>query len=78
MFASCSMALRLKRSKLQEGVRNMLKVQELNVSTLKPWEGNPRLNDHAVDAVARSIKFFGFNVPILCDQNSTIIGNRSQ
>ena len=56
----------------------MLKVQELAVSALKPWESNPRLNDHAVDAVARSIKSFGFNVPILCDQNSTIIAGHTR
>ena len=56
----------------------MLEVQELNVSTLKPWQDNPRLNDHAVDAVARSIKSFGFNVPILCDQNFTIIAGHTR
>ena len=56
----------------------MLEVQELNVSTLRPWEDNPRLNDHAVDAVARSIKSFGFNVPILCDQNSRIIAGHTR
>ena len=56
----------------------MLKLQELAVSALKPWESNPRLNDHAVDAVAKSIKSFGFNVPILCDQNSTIIAGHTR
>ncbi|UCD56759.1 MAG: DNA modification methylase [Candidatus Hydrogenedentota bacterium] len=48
-------------------------MREVALSRLKPWENNPRLNDHAVDAVARSIHDFGFNVPILCDQNMTII-----
>jgi site-specific DNA-methyltransferase (adenine-specific) len=56
----------------------MLKVQELAVSALKPWEHNPRLNDHAVDAVAKSIKSFGFNVPILCDKDSTIIAGHTR
>jgi ParB/RepB/Spo0J family partition protein len=51
----------------------MLQVQEIEIEKLHPWEDNPRLNDHAVDAVAESIRSFGFNVPILCDQNLLII-----
>ena len=30
----------------------MLQVQEIDLLKLHPWEDNPRLNDHAVDAVA--------------------------
>ena len=45
---------------------------------LKPWEDNPRINDEAVDAVAKSIKSFGFNVPILCDQQFTIIAGHTR
>ena len=43
----------------------MLQVREFSPSELHPWEQNPRINDHAVDAVAKSIEAFGFNVPIL-------------
>lgn len=32
---------------------------------LKPWAGNPRINDAAVDHVARSIREFGFATPIV-------------
>ena len=56
----------------------MLEVQQMRVSGLKPWQDNPRLNDHAVDAVARSIESFGFNVPILCDQKATIIAGHTR
>jgi len=56
----------------------MLQVQEIELGKLNPWEGNPRLNEHAVDAVAESIRSFGFNVPILCDQNSTIIAGHTR
>jgi ParB-like chromosome segregation protein Spo0J len=45
---------------------------------LKPWEDNPRINDEAVDAVAQSIEYFGFNVPILCDQQFTIIAGHTR
>lgn len=51
----------------------MLKVQDIKLSLLKPWEDNPRINDEAVDAVVKSIESFGFNVPILCGQQFTII-----
>lgn len=56
----------------------MLKVQEIEPGNLHPWEGNPRVNEHAVDAVAESIRSFGFNVPILCDQNLTIIAGHTR
>jgi site-specific DNA-methyltransferase (adenine-specific) len=56
----------------------MLEVREVEVSKLKPWEKNPRINDHAVEAVAGSITSFGFNVPILHDQNFTIIAGHTR
>jgi ParB-like chromosome segregation protein Spo0J len=56
----------------------MLQVQEIELGQLNPWEGNPRLNEHAVDAVAESIHSFGFNVPILCDQNLTVIAGHTR
>lgn len=56
----------------------MLQIQEMQLSKLKPWEDNPRLNDQAVSAVAQSIRTFGFNVPILCDQNLTIVAGHTR
>jgi ParB-like chromosome segregation protein Spo0J len=56
----------------------MLQVRKVDLFQLKPWEDNPRLNDHAVAAVVQSIRTFGFNVPILCDQNLTIIAGHTR
>ena len=56
----------------------MLEVKYIDIGRLRPWEDNPRLNDHAVDAVAESIRSFGFNVPILCDQNFTIVAGHTR
>jgi len=56
----------------------MLQVREVDPSCLKPWEGNPRLNDCAIDAVAKSISEFGFNVPILCDRDFTIVAGHTR
>lgn len=50
-----------------------LKVEYRNIADLNPYENNPRLNDGAVDAVAASIKEFGFKVPIVVDSDGVIV-----
>jgi len=40
---------------------------------IKPYEKNPRRNEHAVDGVAKSIKEFGFKVPIVVDKDKIIV-----
>lgn len=43
-----------------------------------PYENNPRNNDGAVDAVAASIKEFGFKVPIVIDKNNVIVAGHTR
>src|SRR3984893_14366572 len=43
------------------------------ITSIRPYENNPRLNDAAVDAVAASIKAFGFRQPIVVDEQGVII-----
>jgi DNA modification methylase len=43
------------------------------IARIRPYENNPRVNDAAVDAVAASIKAFGFRQPIVVDQEGVII-----
>jgi DNA modification methylase len=50
-----------------------MKVELRKLSEVKPYESNPRLNDAAVDAVAASIKEFGFRQPIVVDKEGIII-----
>ncbi len=50
-----------------------MEIRQVLIDELKPWDKNPRVNDSAVDAVAKSIQTFGFNVPILYDQHMTIV-----
>jgi ParB/RepB/Spo0J family partition protein len=53
-----------------------IKVSMVAVSKLKPYDKNPRKNDEAVDAVAASIKEFGFQQPLVVDsQNVIIVGH---
>jgi len=56
----------------------MLRIKEIELANLHPWEDNPRINDHAVEAVAKSISSFGFNVPIICDQNHIIVAGHTR
>lgn len=44
-----------------------------NLEEIHPYERNPRKNDEAVACVAKSIKEFGFLVPIVLDKNDVIV-----
>lgn len=55
-----------------------MKLEEISIDKLIPWEKNPRCNNHAVEAVIKSIKAFGFNVPILCDTDYNVIAGHTR
>jgi len=48
-------------------------VELRNIADIRPYESNPRRNDHAVEAVARSIAEFGFRQPIVVDEKDVIV-----
>src|SRR5947209_5888857 len=50
-----------------------MKVQVRPITSIRPYDRNPRLNDQAVDAVAASIREFGFRQPIVVDEEGVII-----
>jgi DNA modification methylase len=50
-----------------------MKIESRLLSEIHPYENNPRINDTAVDAVARSIEEFGFRQPIVVDEAGVII-----
>lgn len=50
-----------------------MKIEEWSLSRVRPYEKNPRANDSAVDAVARSIEQFGFRQPIVVDTDGVIV-----
>ena len=52
----------------------MQKIQEWPIENIRPYENNPRkIPQKAVDAVAASIKEFGFKQPIVVDKSGVII-----
>lgn len=50
-----------------------MKVEIRSIESIYPYEKNPRVNDDAVDAVARSIREYGFRQPIVIDAEGVII-----
>jgi len=50
-----------------------MKIETQLIAKIKPYERNPRVNDSAVDAVAESIRQFGFRQPIVVDVAGVIV-----
>ncbi|WP_264229569.1 DNA modification methylase [Acholeplasma laidlawii] len=55
-----------------------MQITNKKISDLKEYENNPRDNTQAVDAVANSIKEFGFKVPIIIDNQNIIIAGHTR
>jgi DNA modification methylase len=55
-----------------------MQIEMRKVSELIPYENNPRINDQAVDAVAASIKEFGFKVPVIVDRDDVVIAGHTR
>ena len=52
--------------------KNMTIVMK-NIVEIKPYENNPRHNETAIDAVASSIKEFGWKQPLVIDKDNVIV-----
>jgi site-specific DNA-methyltransferase (adenine-specific) len=50
-----------------------MQIEMRPITSIRPYENNPRLNDAAVDAVAASIERFGFRQPIVVDVEGVIV-----
>ena len=55
-----------------------VQVELWDIERVKEYERNPRCNDGAVDAVAKSIKEFGFKVPVIVDGGGVLIAGRGR
>ena len=55
-----------------------LNVKMMPIEDVVPYEKNPRLNDQAVDAVASSIREFGFKVPIVVDSKGVVVSGHTR
>ena len=50
-----------------------MQIINMKFSEIHPYEKNPRFNDGAVEAVANSIKEFGFQQPIVVDKDFVVV-----
>ena len=50
-----------------------MKIEQRNIDDIRPYEGNPRVNDAAVDAVAASLREFGWRQPVVVDADGVIV-----
>ena len=57
---------------------NEIKVTMRKLAELVPYENNPRDNSKAVNAVAESIKEFGFKNPIIVDKGDVIVAGHTR
>jgi site-specific DNA-methyltransferase (adenine-specific) len=55
-----------------------MQIQSVPITSVKPYEKNPRFNDDAVDAVAKSIKEFGWQQPIVIDSEMVVIAGHTR
>lgn len=55
-----------------------MEIIQKKISELKEYENNPRNNEDAVEAVANSIKEFGFKVPIIITKDNIIIAGHTR
>lgn len=55
-----------------------MNIIEKRIEELKAYENNPRRNDSAVEAVAESIRTFGFKVPVIIDADGVIVAGHTR
>ena len=53
-------------------------IVQMPIGKVKPYPKNPRRNDDSVDAVAESIRQFGFQSPIIVDREHVIIAGHTR
>lgn len=50
-----------------------MEIKYISIGDIIPYENNPRKNEAAVDAVAESIREFGFRNPVILDRKNVIV-----
>lgn len=55
-----------------------LNIESRRLDAIEPYNKNPRDNDVAVDAVAESIRRFGFRQPIVIDDDGVIVAGHTR
>lgn len=55
-----------------------MKIENLKIADIHPYDNNPRKNDGAVNAVAESIRQCSYITPIVVDENHVILAGHTR
>ena len=55
-----------------------MEIIRMRTADIRPYDRNPRHNEEAVDAVAKSIREFGFRNPVILDKDNVIIAGHTR
>lgn len=55
-----------------------MRVVNLGIDEIIPYENNPRFNDFAVEAVVESINQVGYITPIIIDENNVVLAGHTR
>ena len=56
-----------------------MKIEFIDINKIIPYEDNPRVHsDIQIEQISKSIKEFGFTVPILIDENANVIAGHGR
>lgn len=55
-----------------------MEIVKIRLCDITPYNNNPRINDHAVDAVAESIRQCSYIAPIVVDENHVILAGHTR
>lgn len=58
--------------------RATIQIEYIPIEEIREYENNPRDNDKAVDAVARSMKRFGVRSPAIIDRDNVLIAGHTR
>lgn len=55
-----------------------MKLENISLQDLNPYENNPRINNKAIKSVMNSIREFGFKVPIVITKDNVIVAGHTR
>ena len=55
-----------------------LKIEYVDINSIKPYKKNPRKNEEAIPYVMESIKQFGFKNPVILDKDNVIVAGHTR
>jgi hypothetical protein len=64
---------------MSASIEKVVEIVERSIDVLVPYPYNPLIhNKHQIEAIAESIKFYGFNSPIIIDESNNIIAGHGR